>query len=85
MTSDDDGQDAPEAAPSTRRDNYAWPLLAIIVVVVPQVLVPARLRIGPPLLVPIIELAVFAVLLVIAAKPGPVPRSARPWCCCCSA
>ncbi|MFI5101536.1 MAG: hypothetical protein ACHQE5_13645 [Actinomycetes bacterium] len=78
MTSGPDSGDAPESQPASRRDNYAWPLVAIIVVVVPQVLVPARLRVGPPPIVPLIELAVFLVLLVIAAKPGPVPRGARP-------
>ena len=36
------------------------------------------MREGPPLLVPVIEGGVSLVLLAIAAKPGPVPRGARP-------
>jgi hypothetical protein len=36
------------------------------------------MREGPPVLVPIIEGIVVLVLLVVAAKPGPVPRRARP-------
>ncbi len=75
---DDDARGAPSPAPATRPDSYAGPLIAILVVVVPQVVVPARLRLGPPLVVPLIELAVFALLLLIAALPGPVPRGARP-------
>jgi hypothetical protein len=47
-------------------------------VILPQVLVPDRLREGPPLIVPVIEATVFLVLLAVAAKPGPVPRAARP-------
>lgn len=55
-----------------------WPLVALVVVIVPQVLVPARLREGPPLIVPVIEGTVVLVLLAVAARPGPVPRAARP-------
>jgi hypothetical protein len=68
---------------SSRRDqrhsqeSYAWPLIAIVVVVLAQVVVPAQDRVGPPLLVPITETVVLLVLLGIAARPGPVPRSAR--------
>jgi uncharacterized membrane protein len=57
---------------------YTWPLVAIVVAILPQVLVPVQDRVGPPLLVPIIESAVFVIMVVIAAKPGPVPRRARP-------
>ena len=59
-------------------ETYTWPLVAIVVVILPQVLVPVHDRVGPPLLVPIIEAVVFLIMVVIAAKPGPVPRSARP-------
>ena len=60
------------------RESYTWPLVAIIVVIVPQVLVPVRDRVGPPLAVPIVEGVVVLVMLGIAARPGPVPRGARP-------
>src|SRR5664280_45673 len=60
-------------------ESYTWPLVAVVVVILPQVLVPNSDRIGPPLLVPIVEAAAFLVMLVIAAKPGPVPRGARPF------
>jgi uncharacterized membrane protein len=60
-------------------ESYTWPLVAIVVATLPQVLVPSNHRVGPPLLVPIIEAAAFLVMLVIAAKPGPVPRGARPF------
>jgi hypothetical protein len=59
-------------------ESYLWPLVALVLVILPQVLVPARFRIGPPLAVPIVEGAVALVLLVVAAKPGPVPQRARP-------
>src|SRR5438270_10447299 len=58
-------------------ESYTWPLVSIALVILPQLLIPGRDRIGPPLLVPGIESVAFLVLLVIAAKPGPVPRSAR--------
>jgi uncharacterized membrane protein len=57
---------------------YTWPLVAIVVAILPQVLVPVQDRVGPPLLVPIIESAAFVIMVVIAARPGPVPRRARP-------
>lgn len=60
------------------QESYVWPLAALIVVILPQVLVPARMREGPPLVVPIIEGIVVLALLAVAAKPGPVPRAARP-------
>lgn len=59
-------------------ESYFWPLVALVVVILPQVVVPGRLREGPPLIVPLIEAVVFLTLLVVAAKPGPVPRAARP-------
>jgi hypothetical protein len=59
-------------------ESYTWPLAAIVVVVLPQLLIPGRDRVGPPLLVPVIECLAFLVMLAIAAKPGPVPRRARP-------
>jgi uncharacterized membrane protein len=60
-------------------ESYTWPLVAIVVAILPQVLVPNRDRVGPPLLVPLMEAAAFLALFVIAAKPGPVPRAARPF------
>jgi hypothetical protein len=59
-------------------ESYFWPLVALVLVILPQVLVPGRLREGPPLIVPVIEAIVFLALLAVAAKPGPVPRAARP-------
>jgi hypothetical protein len=59
-------------------ESYIWPLTAIVVVILPQLLIPTRDRVGPPVLVPIIESVAFLVMLAIAAKPGPVPRRARP-------
>lgn len=63
---------------ATAPESYTWPLLALLIAILPQVLVPAGKRVGPPLLVPIIEGAVFLAMVLIAAKPGPVPRGARP-------
>lgn len=59
-------------------ESYAWPLLVIVVVILPQVLVPAGDRVGPPTVVPLIETVAFLVLAIIAAKPGPVPHRFRP-------
>ena len=59
-------------------ESYGWPLLALVLVILPQVLVPASMREGPPVVVPVIEGAVVLVLVAVAAKPGPVPRAARP-------
>ena len=64
--------------PAQAPESYFWPLVALVLVILPQVLVPGRLREGPPVIVPVIEAAVFLVLLAVAAKPGPVPRAARP-------
>jgi hypothetical protein len=69
---------APRKAPRTP-ESYTWPLAAVVVAVLPQVLVPVGDRVGPPLLVPIIEAAAFLVMVVVAARPGPVPRGARPF------
>ena len=60
-----------------RPESYTWPLAAVVVVILPQVLVPVRARIGPPLVVPVVEAAALLVLLGIAARRGPVPRRAR--------
>jgi uncharacterized membrane protein len=59
-------------------ESYTWPLAAIVVAILPQVLVPVRNRVGPPSAVPIVETAAFLIMVIIAAKPGPVPRGARP-------
>jgi hypothetical protein len=69
-----EGDDAGPRSP----ESYTWPLVAIVVAILPQVLVPVRDRVGPPLAVPIAETALFLIMLIIAAKPGPVPRHARP-------
>lgn len=71
------GQTGVAAAPET----YVWPLVALVVVILPQVLVPARLREGPPLAVPAIEAAVLLILLAVAAKPGPSRGLLDPWSC----
>lgn len=59
-------------------ETYLWPLIALALVILPQVLVPARMREGPPVAVPAIEAMVVLILLAVAAKPGPMPRAARP-------
>src|SRR3954462_9678446 len=59
-------------------ESYLWPLVALVLVILPQVLVPATMREGPPSFVPVVEGTVVLVLLAVAAKPGPVPRTARP-------
>jgi uncharacterized membrane protein len=58
---------------------YTWPLLAVVVVILPQILIPAGDRVGPPLLVPAVETVALLVLVGIAAQRGPVPPSARSW------
>ena len=68
----------PDQASAQVPESYVWPLVALTLVILPQVLVPARMREGPVLIVPIIEGAVVLLLLAVAAKPGPVPRAARP-------
>ncbi|MEP7193027.1 MAG: hypothetical protein ABI903_09200 [Actinomycetota bacterium] len=64
--------------PDREPESYTWPLVAIVIVILPQVLVPANNRIGPPLLVPLVEGVAFLAMFLIAARPGPVPRGARP-------
>jgi uncharacterized membrane protein len=59
-------------------ESYTWPLVALIIVILPQVVVPGHDRVGPPLVVPIIEAAACLTMLIIAARPGPVPQRARP-------
>jgi hypothetical protein len=58
-------------------ESYTWPLVALVVIILPQLLVPPHDRLGPPLLVPIMEGIALLALLIIAAKPGPVPRGAH--------
>src|SRR5215207_2480755 len=58
-------------------ESYTWPLVAIVSIILPQALIPAQYRVGPPVVVPAMETVALLVLLGIAAKPGPVPRSAR--------
>ena len=70
--------DEPGRAPAQVPESYFWPLVALTLVILPQVLVPARMREGPILIVPIVEGVVVLLLLAVAAKPGPVPRAARP-------
>lgn len=59
-------------------ESYTWPLLALLVAILPQVLVPSQYRIGPPLIVPIVETAALLTMAAIAALPGAVPVRARP-------
>lgn len=66
------------SGPGPEPESYAWPLVALVAVILPQVLVPARNREGPILLVPMIEGIAVLILFAVAAKPGPVPRAARP-------
>src|SRR3954469_23350628 len=47
-------------------ESYTWPLTAVVVVILPQILIPVRDRVGPPLLVPVIETAALLVLVGIA-------------------
>jgi hypothetical protein len=58
-------------------ESYTWPLLAVLAVILPQALIPPQYRVGPPLVVPAVETVALVVLLAIAARSGPVPRSAR--------
>ena len=48
---DETGQVGLASAPET----YLWPLIALTMVILPQVLVPAKMREGPPLAVPATE------------------------------
>jgi uncharacterized membrane protein len=58
-------------------ESYTWPLLAVLGVILAQALIPAQHRVGPPLVVPLVETVTLGVLVAIAARPGPVPRAAR--------
>src|SRR6476469_4873441 len=53
-------------------ESYVWPLVALVLVILPQVLVPADMREGPPVVVPIIEGAV--VLVLVAANTAAAAR-----------
>src|SRR3954453_23358674 len=72
------GADSRHIGLASARETYLWQLIALVLVILPQVLVPARMREGPPVAVPAIEAMVVLILLAVAAKPGPVPRAARP-------
>ncbi len=74
---DEGGKSAGKSA--GKPESYTWPLVAIVLAILPQVLVPSNHRVGPPILVPLVEVLAFLAMLVIAAKPGPVPRGARPF------
>ena len=65
--------------PARPPESYVWPLASLVLVILPQVLIPARLRQGPILVVPVVEGIVVLMLLLVAARPGPVPRGARPF------
>lgn len=71
-------ENATDPQPAPAPESYAWPLISIAVVVIAQLAIPGRYRVGPPLLVPLIEAFVFVMMATIAAKPGPVPHRARP-------
>jgi hypothetical protein len=66
-----------DAAGGGDPESYTWPLLTVLLVILPQALIPAGDRVGPPLLIPLVEGIALLVLVGIAARPGPVPRSAR--------
>jgi uncharacterized membrane protein len=70
--------DEPRQSPEPAPESYALPLITLSIVILPQVLIPERFRQGPILAVPVIEAVVILLLLTVAAKPGPVPRGARP-------
>jgi len=59
-------------------ESFFWPLFAVGTVILAQVLIPPKDRLGPPSVVPVIEGVAFVGLLLISAKPGPVSRQARP-------
>jgi uncharacterized membrane protein len=75
---DDTASDPPDRESEPSPESYVLPLVTLTVVILPQVLIPERFRQGPILLVPVIEVAVILLLMAVAAKPGPVPRGARP-------
>jgi uncharacterized membrane protein len=66
-----------DAAGGGDPESYTWPLLTVVLVILPQALIPAGDRVGPPLVIPVVEGIALLVLVAIAARPGPVPRGAR--------
>ena len=54
-TGEGDGRLPEGPGPAGVPESYLWPLTALVLVILPQVLVPASMREGPPLLVPVIE------------------------------
>ena len=46
-------QPAPHTGPAP--ESYRWPLVAVVIAIMPQVLIPARNRVGPPSLVPVLR------------------------------
>ena len=74
-----DDVSAPEQDPASARvpESYFWPLVALIRVILPQGLLPARMCEGPVLIVPVIEEVVHGCCWVWRPdQPG--PRAARP-------
>jgi hypothetical protein len=65
-----------ESAPSP--ESYTWPLILLALVILAQVFIPSRDRIGPDLVVPLTETFVWVLMAAVAAIPGPVPQRARP-------
>ena len=41
-----------EVSSAPAPESYVWPLVALVLVILPQVLVPARMRLEPPSIVP---------------------------------
>jgi hypothetical protein len=78
MGSDRSGSRPRTPAAGPAAESYLWPLVALVLVIVPQVLVPSGMREGPPVVVPAVEGVVVLVFLALAARPGPVPPAARP-------
>jgi hypothetical protein len=79
--SDDASYESPESrvAGGQVPESYRWPLVTLVLLILPQVLIPAQMREGPPLFVPIAEAVVVLMLSGVAVRPGPVPRGARPF------
>ena len=64
---------AVELAPASERGEYWWPVaLAIVVVVVLHVVLPARYRVQPAWVVPVVLLTLLAVMMV--GDPGRIDR-----------
>jgi uncharacterized membrane protein len=70
----DDAIGEPVAA---KGESYTWPLIAIALIITPQLAIPGRDRIGPPLAIPVIEIVALLLLIGIAALPGPVSQRAH--------